>query len=306
MPQPVASRRIAALEQHLGGQLLDRSTRAVAPTAFGRDVLPMARRLVEVADALLQQAGSAWLRPLGLAVPDTCSQENLVRLVAEAYEQQLTLHLHSTGPDERAQMAQTRDVRVAVVATPADEAVWQVPLGLASGAPAAAEALYLDTLRMGRLDGDRPARRVWLQPEDDVPHVRDRLTALGDAVGLQPSQIVVAGSVVAAAARVLTSQDLLLCSPEQARELHLPWARLGETNLHRGYRLAGAEPEDVSRVGALLGAGIGTCLGAVATGPAMRPSYHARRGRTPDAEPRGGASSTTGGARSTKRRGGLR
>ena len=262
MPQPVASRRIAALEQHLGARLLDRSTRAVAPTAFGRDVLPAARRLVEAADALLQQAGSARLRPLGLAVPDTCPQESLVRLVADAFEQQVTLHLHPAGPAQRAEMGRTRDVRVAVVAVPADEATWQVPLGVASGAAVPPARIHLDALREGRLDGGGRLRRVWLQPEDDVPHVRDRLIALGNATGLQPTQIAVAGSVVAAAARVLTSEDLVVCSAEQARDLHLPWSGIGEGELLRGYRLTGAEHEDVSRVASLLGDSIGACLGA--------------------------------------------
>ena len=279
VPQPVASRRVAALERHLGARLLDRSTRAVVPTAFGRDVLPAARRLVEAADALLQQAASATLRPLALAVPETCPQEDLVRLVAEALEQQLTLHLHRAGPGERVQLAQARDVRVAVVAVPADEATWQVPLGLASGAPGPPGALHLDTLRAGRLSGRGRPRRVWLQPEDDVPQVRDRLVALGDAAGLQPAQVAVAGSVVTAAAQVLTSQDLLLCSAQQARDLHLPWSRLGEGDLRRGYRLTGAEHDDVSRVAALLGAGIAACLGAVDDRPGPRGAGRGEAGR---------------------------
>src|SRR5690349_18482756 len=44
--QSVASRRIAALEAHLGGRLFERSSRRVALTAFGRSVLPGATRLV--------------------------------------------------------------------------------------------------------------------------------------------------------------------------------------------------------------------------------------------------------------------
>jgi len=40
IPQPVASRRIAALERHLGERLFDRSTRRARLTPFGRDMLP--------------------------------------------------------------------------------------------------------------------------------------------------------------------------------------------------------------------------------------------------------------------------
>lgn len=48
VPQPVVSRRIAALERHLGGLLFDREGRRAALTPFGRDLLPSARRLVEL------------------------------------------------------------------------------------------------------------------------------------------------------------------------------------------------------------------------------------------------------------------
>ena len=42
MPQPVVSRRVAALERRLGGALLERSTRSVTLTELGQRVLPHA------------------------------------------------------------------------------------------------------------------------------------------------------------------------------------------------------------------------------------------------------------------------
>ncbi|SFD16671.1 LysR family transcriptional regulator [Tropicimonas isoalkanivorans] len=47
LSQPAFSRRIKSLELELGGPLLERSTRHVAPTAFGREIEPLARRLID-------------------------------------------------------------------------------------------------------------------------------------------------------------------------------------------------------------------------------------------------------------------
>ena len=45
--QPALSRRIRGLEASLGATLLERSTRRVAPTAVGRQLEPIMRRLIE-------------------------------------------------------------------------------------------------------------------------------------------------------------------------------------------------------------------------------------------------------------------
>lgn len=73
----MASRRVAALEKHLGGRLFDRSTRRAVLTQFGRDMLPVARRLLHAAEELEHDAARAVLRPLSLAVPDTCTALDL-------------------------------------------------------------------------------------------------------------------------------------------------------------------------------------------------------------------------------------
>jgi len=53
LSQPALSRRIQALEARLGTPLLERSTRQVAPTAAGRRLEPMARRLLDEFDTSL-------------------------------------------------------------------------------------------------------------------------------------------------------------------------------------------------------------------------------------------------------------
>ncbi|MFJ9890282.1 LysR family transcriptional regulator [Streptomyces sp. NPDC091287] len=106
-----------------------------------------------------------------------------------------------------------------------------------------------------------PARRVWIQPEDDVPHIRDPLTRLRDAVGLRPAQVLAAPDLTAAAAEVLCSGDLLLCSRAQAAELALAWHPIGELTLRRGYALTVVADGNPLPMEVRLGEAIARCLG---------------------------------------------
>ncbi|MDT0265973.1 LysR family transcriptional regulator [Streptomyces sp. DSM 44915] len=265
MAQSVASRRVAALERHLGGRLLERTARAATLTPFGRDMLPLATSLVRLADRLEHEAEEARRGPLRLAVPDTCGAGPLARLIAAAHGAGLLLDPRPAAPAERAELVRTRQVRAALLATPAVEAAWTVPLGLAVTDGADDGPLYLDTLRPGRTDRDQRARRIWLQTEDDVPHIRDGLARLRDAVGLRPAQLAGAHGVAAAAGEVLGRGDALLCSPAQAAELGLRWRPVGEApELARGFTLAVADASDpeAALLGVACAAGIAGCLGA--------------------------------------------
>lgn len=253
IPQSVASRRISALEQHLGERLLDRSSRVVTLTAFGGELLPAARRLIELADALEHDAERARHRPFRLAVPSVCSVSSLSRLVTASRQQGLHLEIHPAEP------AGTIGRQAAIVAVAPDAAAWQVPLGLAGGVDPGVPVIYVETLRP---EPRRRPRRIWIQPEDDVPHLRDRLTRLAAAVGLLPAQTAVAADLVAATAETLTDDGLLLCSAEQARELGLHWRPIGELALTRGYDVVATSQEDTDRLRTLLHAPIASCLGA--------------------------------------------
>lgn len=262
IPQSVASRRIAALERHFGERLFTRTSRTVTVTSFGRELLPSAKRLVELADTLEHDAERAKLRPFRMAVPAVCAPGRLARLVAAGRRTGLTLDLHPTEPGERAELVRRLEVRAALVAIPSAEGTWRVPLGLAGSATVKGRAVYMESLRPNRADTSTTRRRVWVQPEDDVPHVRDQLTRLGAAVGLQPAQVRLGGSFVAAAAEALDSGDLVVCSAIQAREIGLHWRPIGELpQLARGYRLATGLSEDTQRVRALPTGEVGRCLG---------------------------------------------
>ncbi|GGK35949.1 LysR family transcriptional regulator [Nocardia camponoti] len=262
IPQSVASRRIAALEARFGARLLNRTSRSATLTAVGQALLPTARRLVDVATALEDEAERAKTRPLRIAVPTICASLSLARLVADAKTHQLELDVTQAGPAERAELARTREVRVAVIATPPDRATWRVPLGVADTSGPPAKPLHLAALRPTRANRAATPRRVWVQPEDDVPHVRDRLTRSRDALGLHPSQVVVANTLVTAIAATLDGRDLLLCSPAQATDLGLAWRPIGEHPLTRGYDLLADDRADAERVRAAASTTLARCLGA--------------------------------------------
>ncbi|MFF0457139.1 LysR family transcriptional regulator [Nocardia africana] len=261
IPQSVASRRIAALERHFGARLLERTSRTATLTSFGRDMLPSARRLVEAAEALAEHAERARQRPFRLALPAICGPVLLAGLIAECRDAQLRLEPEPSDPARRAELTRTHEVRAAILAVPADRGAWRVPLGLADTTGPHSGPIFLETLRVLRLSGRQRRRAVWIQPEDDVPHIRDRITRLRDSLGLRPAQVMVAPSLVTAVAEVLDGIDLLLCSPAQAAELGLHWRPIGELKLARGYDIAAGSREDAERVRALGAEPIGRCLG---------------------------------------------
>ena len=277
VPQPVASRRIAALEEHFGQALFDRSARRAAVlTTFGRDMLEPARRLVQLAEALEYHAAEARLRPLTLAMPETCDVGDLARLDAAAREAGFVLDVRAAGPSQRTELLRTREIRAVVEAVPSAEARWVVPLGVASATSAmsarSARSVTARSTSPLRLSSLRPSRaeatyrRIWIQPEDDVPHVRDVLRHAGHRAALLPAQLGVAGSLVAAAGAVLRSHDYLLCSARQADDLGLAWRPLAGTPVSRGYEVTALSGDDAAHVREVLGARIGRTLGVVADG----------------------------------------
>jgi len=66
MSQPALSRRIQKLEELVGHKLLERTTRYVHPTATGRELVPLVRRLLEEFDSSLFKLGDRSVRRGGL------------------------------------------------------------------------------------------------------------------------------------------------------------------------------------------------------------------------------------------------
>jgi DNA-binding transcriptional LysR family regulator len=263
VPQSVASRRVAALEAHLGERLIDRSTRRASLTAFGRDILPTARRLVRLAETLDDLAERTRRRPMTIAVPLGHSTRALAGFTAAGRDGGVSVELVAAGPAERQQLLVDHDVAAAIVPVPPGDAVWSVPLGVA-GSDGGRGPLFLETLRLPRSKPGTTRRRVWILPEDDVPHVRDRLTRVGDSVGLAPSQLVVAHDDAAATAACLGTADLLLCSARQADEVGLSWRPIGELHIVRGYDVAATTADEADRIRGALGTAVAALVGGEA------------------------------------------
>src|SRR3954469_20582984 len=80
LTQPAVSRQVSALEAHLNTRLLHRSTTALALTAEGERMVPLARNVFDAVEALGKSAGAAETAsgkvrlslpaPLGLYISD--------------------------------------------------------------------------------------------------------------------------------------------------------------------------------------------------------------------------------------------
>jgi DNA-binding transcriptional LysR family regulator len=249
VPQPVVSRRVAALEKHLGGRLLVRDPRGVTPTDRGRAVLPHARDLAVRAEHLLGVA-HAVDAGLTLAVPAGATARALVPVRDAAREAGLEVDLVVAEPDDRVAAVGRAAGGLALVPCAPDEADLVGDLGAATRAEATGR-LHLDTLRPGRGHAGRP-RRLHLGPEDDRPWVRDVVRRAAGRSGLSPAQVVVGSPTLTAVTDVLAHDDVWLATPLEAAGHDLAWRPVADLPVRRAYRLA-------------VGRG-----GAAAAGPAVR------------------------------------
>lgn len=261
MSQPGASRRIAALERHLGVPLLDRAGRSPALTLAGQRVLEPARHVLRAAETLLQEADEAALHAFHLAVPTGCDVRELAGVELASRDAGLHLVLTEAEPRVRGDLLGRGRVEAQVAAVPGEEGDWTVPLGLAGALPRPGR-VHLDQLRPSGRHPTRGVVHVHLLPEDDVPHLRDPLLAAAESAGLGASQVTVATSLAAGLASVLASSDLVLMSEHEARRLDLAWSPLAHPSLTRGYALIGVIGSDSDRLRAAIGSELGAALGA--------------------------------------------
>lgn len=260
IPQPVASRRVAALEGHLRGRLFDRSGRRVTLTPLGAALLPSAAQVVRLVDAIDYDAETARRGPVRVAVPEVCMVADLAVLIADAAAVGVTLQLRPAGPSIRAEWSRLQQVQGSLTPVPAAEGRWTTNLGFAGRAVGDCATVFLETLRPSR-DDTQPPPRIWVQPEDDLPHLADHLRRLADANGLQPTQVTICASVIDAAGAALSSADRLLCSRRQAKELALHWQPIGDVSLSRSHTLTGQQ-DLVGQLTESLGDSFARTLGA--------------------------------------------
>ncbi|WP_162257681.1 LysR family transcriptional regulator [Agromyces sp. Root81] len=244
--QSVASRRIAALEQHLGARLFERTSRRVVLTEFGRGVLPSAIKLVDAALELSEDAERSHRLPVTIGVPHAFDPAAAARIAAAASSRSMTVEFVPGLPTERAAAFAAGRTSIDLEPVAPDRARWAVPLGVASiGATRSEGDFFFTELRPRR--GIRSLVRLWLAPEDDVPHVRDRLERVRNGAGLAPTQLRTAPSLITAMSAALCGDDLVLCTRSEAADFGLSWRALGDLRLVRGYALAAHERELAAR-----------------------------------------------------------
>ncbi|WP_162605637.1 LysR family transcriptional regulator [Jiangella ureilytica] len=256
-PQPVVSRRIAALEQDLGATLLHRTSRQVELTEVGRTLLPHAADLVARAGHFRELAAVARAAGLAVGVPPGPDPHALVAARRAAADAGVTLTFAAEPADRRAELVRRARLDVALLPCPPDQEDTGAELGAGTAGTAVAAGelrgrrLHLDQLRRAGGDSGRP-RALHLSAEDDVPWVRDPVHRAARQAGLLDRQLRVGTPDTEALTAALEYGDAILCTRAWAAAHRLRWRPLGDVAVRRSYAVA-ARPQ-VSRelVGALL------------------------------------------------------
>lgn len=236
LPQPVLSRRVAALERMLGGRLLERGPRGARLTPLGRHLLPFSRDLIARAEYLTDAARAYLLDDVRAAFPDYADPRSLAELRRELSSAGVQLVLDEVPPDRRE--AELTDGRLQLALTPApiDRADLLVPLGAATAGPRpGGRRVHLSALRADPADAGPPPRLL-IRPEDDVPHVRDVLVQDAYGTGLGRDQVLVGVVTAEALTAVHERGDVLVCAEVEAARHGLLFREL-VPQVVRGYRL---------------------------------------------------------------------
>ena len=231
----------------------------------------MPLRLVAAAHDLADDAGRARRLPVTLGVPHHFDAPAAARLAAAIAAHSLAVEFSAMGPADRRAALSTGRVQLALEHVEPDRASWSSPLGVGgTSAEGAGAPFFLSELRPRR--GTDGIRRLWLQPEDDVPNVRDRLERVRNGAGLVPGHLRFASTLVDAMSQVLATDDLALCTPSEADAFGLAWQPLGDLHLVRGYALTHRDRELAHRFADAARPHVAAVLGATETAAPRAPA----------------------------------
>jgi DNA-binding transcriptional LysR family regulator len=245
LAQPLLSRRIKTLEQHLGGELFDRSRRQITSTDLGILLLPHARDVLSRVDHLRQVARTALTSPAHtLGVPPDCDLASLARIIRAGTQRGVTIGVQELPPEERASGLAAGTLEFALLRVPPEAASHRVPLGLASAVPTTGSPgprpVHLESLRPRRGAGSGTSPAILVTAEDEIGFAAERFAKAAARAGLPEGRLRRVGSTATAVAETLAGHAVLLCAEPFARRHDLAWSPLADTALHRGYELATA------------------------------------------------------------------
>ncbi len=238
VPQPVVSRRVSALERHLGGALLRRTSRRVDLTDLGRTLLPHAADLVARAAHLRELAGAAQAATIVVGVPPGPDPRHLVAARASAADAGMALSFTEDGVQARTELLRRGRLDLALLPCPPDEEDVGADLGAATATgDLRGRRVHLDQLRRNMGEAGRP-RRIHLDAEDDVPWIRDPLRRAARAAGLRDDQVCTSTTRTEAVAGAIEYGDVVVATAAWAGAQGLRWRALGEVSLRRSYAVA--------------------------------------------------------------------
>lgn len=271
--QPLLSRRIKTLEQHLGGTLFDRSRRQIELTGLGELLVPYARDVLHRSEHLLSVARTAGRSAaVTVGVPPDCDPQAVARVLTAGAERGVTLRVHELPPAERQAALDDGSLTLSLARVPVT-APLRVRLGLATVEPRFSDGrpVHLEQLRPRRGAAARRGPEILVTPEDDVPLFAEPLRRAIARAGLPESTVRTVSASAPALAETFAGTGMLLCSAQFARRHRIAWAPLADASLHRGYRLVGTSHISTDWLVNLLAASIG-----VDTGPAREDPPPAR------------------------------
>lgn len=231
--QPLLSRRLRALEDHLGAQLIDRSRRQITLSVAGTALLPRARALIDQADHLVAGVSATSEPAFQLSVPSSVEPDALARLVGVLHRQRIETRVTSEGDREGADRAGWRVERTS--STAAD---WTVELGVSTAEELRGRGVRLGDLRPRR--GDR-GRELLITDEDDHPAFLDAVRMVADRSGVSP-RLIRSTTIPVARAALIADRAVIITSRRSAERDGLHWVRLLDPELKRWFRLIERDP----------------------------------------------------------------
>ena len=263
--QPVVSRRVAALEVHLGGALLERSTRQVSLTPFGAAILGHAQAVLSAERALLDAAASHRRGTVRLLVPPDHDPALWAALRLRALGAGTDLQIEENDRERRSLRFRLGEADAAILPVETARADWVVPLGLAQ-ATDRTRPLTLAALRPTRALRPQAAWRIAVLAEDASAQLLTMLRESAAESGLAAHQVYESPSVVSALTGALAGEDWVLCTQEQAAAWRLQWFEVRELAVARAYRLESRSTGGRKLFDPILGREIAAALGGVRRG----------------------------------------